>query len=249
MRQVQGVDRKQGDSGPAPLSIGLLAAHIPLYYKVSNLYNYSYNHNDPNKTLRNIATREFVRYMASTDFHDVLGSQRHEAGELLRRRIQVAAEEANLGIEVVFVSLAGLHPPVVVGTAYDQVVASREAKAEQILKAEAYAASRAPAVQAEATTLLNMAGAYKQSKTQVSKAEAERFESQLRGYLAAPRIFMLNSLLDVLLTNGKETRKYVMAGNTAKEVFNLNLEKKLNASLLDLNLDSDEEPAADQQNN
>ena len=137
----------------------------------------------------------------------------------------------------------------VVGTAYDQVVASREAKAEQILKAEAYAAGRAPAVQGEATTLLNLANAYKQSKTQVSKAEAERFESQLRGYLAAPDIFKLNSFLDVMLNDGKKTRKYVMAGNTAKEVFNLNLEKKLNASLLDLNLDSDDDQAAGQQNN
>ena len=249
MRQIESIDKRKSESGPAPLSIGLLAAHIPLYYKVNNLYDYSYNHNDPNKTLKNIATREFVRYMASTDFHEVLGSQRHLAGELLRKRIQAATEEANLGIEVVFVSLAGLHPPVVVGTAYDQVVASREAKAEQVLKAEAYAAGRGPAVQGEATTLLNMAIAYKQSKTQVSKAEAERFESQLRGYLAAPRIFMLNSFLDVMLTNGKNTRKYVMAGNTAKEVFNLNLEKKLNASLLDLNLDSDDGQDAAQQNN
>jgi len=240
MRQVANV-KEGGEGGPAPLSIGLLCAHIPLYYKVRDLYSYSYSHNDPNKTLKNIASRELLKYMAASDFHEVLGESRHEAGEILRRRVQAAVDDSNLGIEVIFISLAGLHPPVAVGAAYDTVVASREAKSEQILKATAYAAGREPEVQGEKTTLINQAEAYKKDKIEVSKAEAERFESQLLGYNAAPRIFKLNTFLEVLNNEASNVRKYVIASSASKEVVNLNLEKKLKSSLLDLNLDSSDE--------
>ena len=239
MKQAAAV-KDTAEGGHAPLSIGLLCAHIPLYYKVRDLYSYSYEHNDPNKTLKNIASRELLKYMAASDFNDVLGSSRHEAGEILRKRVQEAVDTANLGIEVVFISLAGLHPPTKVGGAYDNVVAAREAKSEEILKATAYAAGREPAAQGEKTTLLNMAEAYKQDKIQVSKAESERFESQLLGYTASPKIFKLYTFLDVLTNDAANVRKYIIASSASKEVINLNLEKKLKSSLLDLNLDSDE---------
>ncbi len=229
-------------SGVPPLSIGLLSAHVPLYYKVTDMYANMYNHNDSGSTLKNIATREFLLYMASADFNDIMSGKRHEAGEELKKRIQAAADEVKLGIEVVFVSLAGLHPPVSVGTAYDHVVASRESKSEEILKAEAYAAGSEPAVQGVKAELIHKAEAYKQEKIQVSKAEAERFESQLKSYSASPDLFKLNSYLELLSNNTGGARKYVIASGAAKEVLNLNLEKKLNASLLDLNL-GEETPA------
>ena len=239
MRQVEQQRVSNDGNGVPPLSIGLLSAHVPLYYKVTDMYANSYNHNDSSKTLKNIATREFLLYMASADFTDLLGGKRHAAGEELRRRIQKAADEVKLGVEIVFVSLAGLHPPVSVGAAYDQVVASREAKAEEILKAEAYAAGSEPAVQGVKAELLHKAEAYRQEKVQISQAEAQRFESQLMSYNASPAIFKLNSYLE-LLSGSSSARKYILATASAKEVLELNLEKKLNASLLDLNLGDEE---------
>ena len=239
MRQVEQQRIASDGNGAPPLSIGLLSAHVPLYYKVKDMYANSYNHNDPGKTLKNIATREFLLYMASADFTDLLGNKRHEAGEELRKRIQKAATDVNLGVEIVFVSLAGLHPPVSVGGAYDHVVASREAKAEEILKAEAYAAGSEPAVQGVKAELIHRAEAYKQEKVQVSQAEAQRFESQLMSYNASPRLFKLNSYLEIL-SGSSSARKYILATANAKEVLELNLEKKMNASLLDLNLGEEE---------
>lgn len=244
MRQQESLaPPKESTGGAPPLSIGLLAAHIPLYYKVKDLYNYYYNHNNPSETLKNIATRELLRYMAASDFTDVLGFKRHEAGNVLKERIQDAADRVDLGIDVIFVSLAGLHPPVKVGPSYDRVVASGEEKAEQILKAKAYAASREPTVQGEKVAILQKAEAYKQEKTQISKAEAERFESQLMGYNASPQLFKLNSFLEIFDTNAAGARKYILTGSPELEVLNLDLEKKINSSLLDLNLEPDEEPA------
>lgn len=245
MHQDMPTSTAEGSSGAPPLSIGLLAAHIPLYYKVQDLYKYQYRHNNPGKTLANLATRELLRYMAASDFTEVLGGKRHEAGNVLRERIQEAANAEDLGVDIVFVSLAGLHPPVSIGAAYDNVEAAQETKHQQVLLAKAYAASRGPVAQGERITLINQAEAYKQDRIRVSAAEAERFNRQLKGYLAAPGIFRLNSFLEAFLEGAKNTRKYVMTSSAGREVFNLNLEKKINSNLLDLNLE-EEQPDAEQ---
>ncbi|MBR0458683.1 MAG: hypothetical protein IJJ26_05570, partial [Victivallales bacterium] len=244
MKQEAQQVAKEGAGAP-PLSIGLMAAHIPMYYKVrsKDFYNYYYKHNNPGKTLRNIATRELLSFMAQSDFTEVLGGRRHEAGKILQNRIQKIADEMELGVDIVFVSLAGLHPPVSVGSAYDNVEAAQETKHQQILLAKAYAAGSAPAAQSVRASLINQAEAYKQDRIRVSSAEAERFDRQLKGYLAAPRIFKLNTYLDEFLTSSANTRKFILAGNPHEEVFNLDLEKKISSSLLDLNLDEDEPPA------
>jgi membrane protease subunit HflK len=230
----------QNQEGAPPLRVGLISAHIPLYFKVKNLYDFYYRHQNPSKTLQNIATRELLRFLASSDFNDVLGPRRSEGRLLLDKRIQVMADELSLGVEIVFIGLAGLHPPVDVGPAYDQVVAAREAKFEQILLADAYAASRGPLAQGQAATLLDLASAYRQERSQVSEAEAERFLRQLKSYEAEPSLFKLNSFLDVMATDGAPARKYILTNKDNREVLILNLEKKLRSSLLDLNLSMDE---------
>ena len=228
-----------GQSGRgAPTSVGLIAAHIPLYFKVKNLYDYMYRHRDPGGTLKNIATRELLSFLAGEDFWHVLGAKRFEGGELLERRIQEVADDLDLGIEVVFVGLAGLHPPVAVGSAFVNVVASREQQYEQELKALAYAVSREPLARSESVTMVDQAHAYKQERVSVSEAEAERFERQLKSYDASPQLFKLDSFLNVLNESGRQTRKYVLTNEQNREVVILNLEKKLRSSLLDLNLDS-----------
>ncbi len=227
--------------GP-PLSVGLLAAHIPLYFKVKNLYNYAYLHKDPSLTLKNLATRELLRYLTGVDLMEVLGPKRSEAREILRERIQASADAINLGIEVVFIGLAGLHPPVTVGGAFDNFVASREAQYELELKAQAYAVSCTPTAEGLSETMLNNARAYKEERVQVSQAEAERFLRQLKSFQASPELFKLNSFLEVLNTQGASARKYVLTSKSDREVLIFNLEKKIRSSLLDLNVDS--EPSA-----
>lgn len=223
--------------GEQLLSMGVISAHIPFYFKVNNLYDYAYRHENALKTLENVATRELIRYLAGADFASILGAKRHEAGVVLNERIQEAASEARLGIEVVFVSLAGFHPPPGVGAAFDNVVASKEMQFAEILRAKTYATVLEPTVESQAVVLTNAAEAYKLERNQVAAAESERFLKQLQGFQAAPGLFALSTYLDVFIEEGRHARKYVLTGDAKmNEVLILNLEKKLKSSLLDLNL-------------
>ena len=89
--------------------------------------------------------------------------------------------------------------------------------------------------------MADSAEAYKLERTQVAEAEGERFLSQLKGYQASPELYMLSTYLDVLLSEGRAARKYILTGGMSQEVLILNLEKKLRSSLLDLNLSNFQE--------
>lgn len=223
------------------LSMGVISAHIPLYFKVKDFYQYAYLHENAVKTLENIATRELIRHLAGSEFAEILGEKRHEACLILNDRIQEACNAEKLGIEVVFVSLAGFHPPPGVGASFDNVVASKEMKQTEIQQAETYAALQEPISESLKITLLDAAEAYKHERESVSAAEGERFLSQLKAYQASPELFVLSSYLDVMVEEGSKARKYILASSDVNEVLILNLEKKLKSSLLDLNIDSFQE--------
>jgi len=228
--------------GEKLLSMGVISAHIPLYFKVRNLYDYAYRHENAVKTLKNIATRELIRYLAGASFAGILGEKRHEACTILNRRVQQASDAANLGIEVVFVGLAGLHPPAGVGASFDHVVASKEMQFKEVLEAGTYASLIEPLVESQVVQLKDAAEAYKLERVRVSEAEGERFLSQLKGYHASPELFVLSSYLDVMVHEGSHARKYILASNIDQEVLILNLEKKLKSSLLDLNMGNFQNP-------
>ena len=226
-------DAKEKDSS---LSLGLLTAHIPMYFKVKNLYDFSYRHDDSLAMLRNLATRELLLYLSSVDMMDVLGPKRADATHVLKERIQKAVDDVELGVEILFVSLAGLHPPTPVGPLFDNVVSAHEAYNELKLLAQADAVRQEPTARAKAAQLKNQAESYKHERANVPKAEADRFLGQLKSYRSSPEVFKLYSFLDMMKEAGSKSRKYVLAENFGQEVLILNLEKKIKSSLLDLNL-------------
>ena len=237
-------NRLSSETGSAGgLNLGVVSAHIPLYFKVKDLYKYAYLHQDAGKVLKNLASRELVIYLASANFKDLLGSHRVEATAILNERIQRAADDADLGIEVLFVGLAGLHPPFGVGAAYDNVVASKEMQYEQILMAQAYATILEPTTNGVVKTLLDQAEAYCLEREKVPQAEGERFLSQLKSYEASPELFLLSSYLDIIVNEGKSARKYILSSREGRETLILNLEKKIRSSLLDLNMNETETPS------
>jgi len=221
-----------GDVGQVTAS--LMAADIPLYFRVEDLYSYAYLHQDAREELRSLATREVVRYLAEADFNRLLGSERAQAAVTLQERIQAAADRVQLGIRVVFVGLQGLHPPVETGASFDAVVGASEEMHQRVLEAEGYAARRRPEAEGRRAALVNEAEAYRTERRQVAEAEAEQFTKQLLAYRASPRMFVLNSFLDILENDAAAIRKYVVATERSREVFILDLQEKLRPDLLDL---------------
>ncbi|MHC4193037.1 MAG: SPFH domain-containing protein [Planctomycetota bacterium] len=132
------------DSGAVPVS--LVVAAVPVHYRVRDLYSFLYNHNAATELLEAICYRELTKFGASTRIEadseadlerSLLGAGRSEAKEVLTREIQRSADEAGLGVEIVFVGLQGVHPPTEVAEAYQEVTSAVQEKQALILAAHA----------------------------------------------------------------------------------------------------------------
>jgi regulator of protease activity HflC (stomatin/prohibitin superfamily) len=235
--KLAGDSKLEGDTtGNAPVSVYSLSASVPVYFQVENLYDYKYRHLDARKILREFASREIVDYFSSVDFFALLTAGREEGARYLASRIQQQADEAQLGIKIVYVGLQGLHPPVEdgVGVKFDEVAASSEEREEIILKSQAYSTKTVIGAQGEQAVLVSTAEGYRQDKIQNSAAIAARFAKQLLGFRQSPQLFVLNNLLDVLENEGSGTRKFVVAANGGRQVFILDLLEKATSGLLNI---------------
>ncbi len=131
-------------AGAVPVS--LLIAAVPVQYRIKDLYSFIYNHGEPEKLLESICYRELTRFAASakvevddsTDMDkSLLGAGRAEAKRILTENIQAAADNAGLGVEIVFLGLQGIHPPPEVAPDYQKVVGAVQKKQAAILDAQA----------------------------------------------------------------------------------------------------------------
>ncbi len=136
------------DEGAAPVSV--VKANIPVQYRIRDLYAYVYRHSQPDKLLEDICYRELTRFAASAtiEAEDTAGSDeraevnllsagRARAKEVLAKRIQDAADQEGLGIELVFVGVQGIHPPPEVAPDYEAVAAAVQQRQALVLQAEA----------------------------------------------------------------------------------------------------------------
>ena len=134
------------DDGTVPVSI--IRANIPIQYRIKDLQSFLYNHQFPEKTLKAICYRELVRFAASAKVEagelgtvgkgkNLLGEGRADAARELEDRIQSAADEAGLGVKIVYLGLQGIHPPPQVVPEYQDVIAAVQMRQATVMNAEA----------------------------------------------------------------------------------------------------------------
>ncbi|MGD2095204.1 MAG: SPFH domain-containing protein [Phycisphaerales bacterium] len=133
-------------SEESAVPVSLVMAAVPIQYRVKDLYSFIYNHNEPEKRLKVICYRELTKFAASAKIEvdtnadlkqSLFGAGRSNAKKVLTGQIQKAADEAGLGVEIVFLGLQGIHPPPEVAADYQAVVGAVQKEQALILKAQA----------------------------------------------------------------------------------------------------------------
>ncbi|MFA5784987.1 MAG: SPFH domain-containing protein, partial [Phycisphaerae bacterium] len=133
------------EPGQGVVPVSIVKANVPVQYKIKDLYDYMYNHSEPEKLLEAICYGELAKFAASAKVEvsspqdlqtSILGAGRERAKQILTERIQAEADAQRLGIEIVFVGMQGIHPPVDVAKDYQRVVAAVQEKEAAILNAQ-----------------------------------------------------------------------------------------------------------------
>jgi len=177
------------DESAVPMS--LVMAAVPVQYKVRDLYSFIYNHNEPEKRLEAICYRELTKFAASAKIgvddeadleQSLFGAGRADAKRVLTENVQNAANEAGLGVEIVFLGLQGIHPPPEVAADYQAVVGAVQKEQALILQAQAEInkslSTLAGSVEA-ADELYSLAAKYQQAENTNNVEDVERLGNEL----------------------------------------------------------------------
>ncbi len=157
--QAPGATGDDAKAGKAP-SVALVNTEVLLQYRIRDLAEYLTENDEPVTRLGTLGNMVLSRYLLSKDIDQWISISRSEATAQLRDRIQAEADAAKLGIEVVEVSVASLHPPQIVAGAFHEVVKAEQQRQIAIEQAKAE----------EIATMAKVAG---------TTEEAERIESMI----------------------------------------------------------------------
>lgn len=167
-----------------------------------------------------------------------MSSGRDAAAQDLKRLIQERSDEYKLGVNIVFVGLQDIHPPVKVAPKFEEVVAARQESEARLRIAEGYAARVVTIAKAEAEKKIHEAQAYRARKIAGAAAQGEQFTSQLLAYQASPEVYLQRSYLNAFSRGSINARKYIVTATNTQDVVILNLEDKIRSDILDIPMPS-----------
>jgi HflK protein len=176
----------------------LLTIDVPIFYRISDLVRYLETTTNAEQALVALADRKLIQVAGSRDSFQIMTEQRAEIARQLRESLQQEVDQLGLGLQIVFVGLKDVHPPVDVAPAYQAVVSAQEEKDRTIDLARASRVKVLPEAQAQANRIrVEEEAAYKQ-RVAAAQGEAARFSAIVQADRENSAVFRFRLKLDVL---------------------------------------------------
>jgi regulator of protease activity HflC (stomatin/prohibitin superfamily) len=142
----------------------LLTINVPIHWRVRDAVAYLRRAGDARAALESLGYRELLGLTTTHTAFGLMTTDRTEITAKLHTGLQAAADRLGLGIEIVFVGLQDVHPPVAVAPAYQDVVSAEEQRVALVDLARTYAVQ----------SLAGAGVSANQIRTQSESAAAER---------------------------------------------------------------------------
>lgn len=185
----------------------MIGADIDINYRITDLRAFTgidrteEGASDPVELLRSIAQNKVTSYFASHDTDFLLKSGRASAGDELHASIQAELDQYAVGLEVVFVSVSGVHPPQEVAEHYHEWINALQKKKTDEQKAMQEADmiySQLAGSRDRVAKLLTLISDYNQANAQMlalapEAAERKTLEAELNRQHAEIELLMVES--------------------------------------------------------
>jgi len=201
-------------------------------YQITDLLAWEYNNEDAASLIEDLAYREVVRFLAGADVNELLSYGRQKGSELLRERIQAAANERQLGTTILLVGLQDLHPPVKVAPDYEKVAGAVHERQAKILAARAAQIRTNAIAEAQATNTINVASTDRVRTEIAAVARAGLFTNQLPAFEAAPKVYATRQYLQTFVRSTAGAQKYLLLTTNTHDVLIFDLQNKIRTDIL-----------------
>lgn len=176
----------------------LLTVSVLLFYRIADPVAHLLNARGHAEALTHMAYRELVHVLAARESFGVMIGEREEIAEKVRRELQSDADRFGLGIEVLFVGLRDIHPPVDVAPAYQDVISAEEERHAIVYGGHKYRALNMPAAEATANKKKLEAQSKGEARVATATGEANKFREIVSALQVAPEFLRERLRLEAL---------------------------------------------------
>ncbi|ASL47343.1 Modulator of FtsH protease HflK [Burkholderia sp. AD24] len=142
---------------------------------------------DPESTVRSIANREVMHYLASHTLASLLETSQTVMAETVRNAVQSQLDRLGSGIDVVAVVIESVHPPAGAAAAYHDVQAAQIRAQASVAQAHGFAAQVLGTAQQQALTQVAKASARAGDTLAAARVQQTNFSAEAVAYrLAGP---------------------------------------------------------------
>ncbi|MEM9446374.1 MAG: protease modulator HflK [Verrucomicrobiota bacterium] len=200
----------------------LLSINVPIYYNISDPVAYLTHSQSPEKTLIHLAYSKLLESTSYRDSFDIMLTSRENITNEIAEGLQEQSNLLGLGLEILFVGLKDIHPPVSVAPAFQAVVSAEEEKLALIEKAKSYKAQVLPQTGQQTNRMRVKASQLAESQKLHAEGEAKRFilnqqQHEKSSYLMESKLLydtqqsvLSKSAKMLMLKEPGETSEYLM---------------------------------------
>lgn len=236
------VANDSGDMKNAGNAVDMIAFSMPVQYRIrkEGIFDYAYLNSNPEQAIKRISQEETVKYLANATMNQIMAVGRKDLENTIKERIQKRVDNEKLGVEIMTVNLAGLHPPVQKDTAksFHETQIAKERALSAVLSAKVYRDKLIPEAEINYLRIKSEAQSYEMNMKKLASAESERFITQLKSFKIMPDMYKLRTYLEFLENDCVDIRKFIMSSSLKNEIYELNFEEKGTLDLIDVDLDS-----------
>ncbi|MBO0695212.1 MAG: protease modulator HflK [Verrucomicrobia bacterium] len=189
----------------------LLTINVPIFYRISNPVRYLETTTNAEQALLVLAERKLIQVAGSRDSFRIMTQQRAEIARQLRESLQREVDQFGLGLEIVFVGLKDVHPPVDVAPAYQEVISAQEEKDRTIDLARASRVKVLPEAQAEANRIRVEEEAAYRERVATAQGSTARFSAIIQADRENSAVFRFRLKLDVIEQVMGKANKTILA--------------------------------------
>lgn len=153
----------------------LLSITVPVYYRIKDPLAYMETTTDAREALISLAYRQLLAVTEGRDSFRVMTVERQEIGHTLKQSLQQEVDRMHLGLEIVYVALEDIHPPVAVAPAYQDVVSAEEEMLANVHLAQGYQYQTVAQARQQAHRLQTEADADAEQRVALADGESAHF--------------------------------------------------------------------------
>lgn len=188
----------------------LLTINVPIHYRVRDAVAYLRRAGDARAALEALGYRELLQLTGTHTAFGLMTTDRIEITDTLRTRLQAASDRLGLGLEIVFVGLKDVHPPVSVAPSYQDVVSAEEQRAAFVDLARTYAVQATASSQISAVQIKLQAETAAAERRARATGEAARFVAPLAVYRTHPDLYSTRRRLETMESALSEVRQLLL---------------------------------------